>query len=204
MKRYKEISDFGQHIELDGKENWYFVISRNRDSDLLGQSNFECALQELGGESETVEVVRFGHWGYGWIEYLLTDERHGEKVQEIEKRLANYPLLNEEDYTERVTNYQFQTTLDAIRVWHDALTRIQEEDEKLARALLRWWEDNDYPVVGEDFYPDDDMLQEGLAGLEQDRKDARDLQNPYPVLKGFEFRRLMPKWEFERLETIEL
>ena len=218
MKRYKEISDFGQHIELDdGKEDWYFVLGRNRDSDLLEQSNFECALRELGGESETVAVVRFGHWAVGWVDYLLADERHKDKVKDIQDLLKSYPCLDDEDYYKRISQKQFDITLEAVQehmdriayTWQDkkdTRDKFKIEDERTARALLRYWDDNDCDKMhnGEEFWIDDDMLQEGLDGLERDRKDARDVQNPYPVLKEFEFKRLMPKWEFERLMAVEV
>lgn len=49
---------------------WLVLLARNRDSDILTESNWECALKQLGGESDDCQVFRFGHWACGWIEYL--------------------------------------------------------------------------------------------------------------------------------------
>ena len=43
-------------------------LGQSRDSDCLEQSNFAVMLHELGGESDTVIVVRESHWAVGWVE----------------------------------------------------------------------------------------------------------------------------------------
>src|SRR5262245_4928699 len=59
-------------LNLPDQQQWLLApCSRNRDSSLLEQSNFDVCLKALGGESETVEVHRFGHWGCGWFELIL-------------------------------------------------------------------------------------------------------------------------------------
>jgi len=58
----------------------------------------------LGGEGEHVEVHRFGHWGPGWIEIILVDPGHYHTLWtagEIVCSLADYPVLDEEDWSER-------------------------------------------------------------------------------------------------------
>lgn len=89
---------------LPDQQDWLVVpCSRTRDSDLLEESNFDTALELLGGESPTVEVVRFGHWGPGWFEIILV--KPGTKAEEIalliEGELENYPALDEDDWCER-------------------------------------------------------------------------------------------------------
>ena len=82
-------------------------VSRSRDSGPLDKSNFKEALRVLGGESDTVQIHRFGHWACGWYELLLIDPSDMERVaigEEIERRLENYPVLNEEDYSQRETD----------------------------------------------------------------------------------------------------
>lgn len=77
------------------------VLSRNRDSDLLDQSNWEVAIKRLK-DSENVEIVRFGHWACGWIEYLCVTEgtKEANVGEEIEEQLDNYPILDEEHFSE--------------------------------------------------------------------------------------------------------
>lgn len=90
---------------LPERHNWLVApVSQTRDSGPLEQSNFETALAELGGESDAVEVHRFGHWGPGWYEIILIDPADAgavDKARGMEERLADYPILDEEDFSRR-------------------------------------------------------------------------------------------------------
>jgi hypothetical protein len=80
------------------------VYSKSRDSDLMVQSNFDVALDMLGGEGRYVEVHNFGHWGCGWIEAILVNPKSKTKLKKayaIRKSLEDYPLLDDSDYSER-------------------------------------------------------------------------------------------------------
>ena len=118
MQRYGEYAPtpFDQRgLGLPDQQDWLVVVGRNRDSDVLNKSNFHSALRELGGESDTVQIVRFGHWGPGWIELILVDpqdEQRREIAESIEASLADYPILDESDFTERETE-------EADRIWRD-------------------------------------------------------------------------------------
>lgn len=96
------------------EKDLYVLLGRNRDSDLLTESNWDCALERLGGESETVKIVRFGHWACGWIEYLcVRAESKAYKIaQDIDMELENYPVLDEDEFSEREDN-------EAQRVWKE-------------------------------------------------------------------------------------
>ena len=89
---------------LESIEEWFVLpCSRNRDSDCLTESNFAVALEMLGGESETVQVHRFGHWACGWYEIIVVkpETDAAKKAEEIEKSLDDYPVLDDEDFSER-------------------------------------------------------------------------------------------------------
>jgi hypothetical protein len=45
-------------------------VGQSRDSDALERSNFACMLRDLGGETETVIVVRETHYLVGWVEWI--------------------------------------------------------------------------------------------------------------------------------------
>lgn len=96
-------------LGLPLRQHWLVVpVTQHRDSDTLAQSNFATALALLGGESEFVEVHRFGHWGHGWFELVLVHPSLHEVVQEIEDSLEQYSVLDESDWSEReweVANY---------------------------------------------------------------------------------------------------
>jgi hypothetical protein len=86
--------------------DYYVLLSRHRDSGLVEESNFWSALKMLGGESDTVKVVRAKHWAVGWIEFILIHESDKESVDkgnEIEESLNNYPILDEDAFDELVT-----------------------------------------------------------------------------------------------------
>lgn len=104
MIRYKEFSptSFDSHINFDdNREDWFVLdVSQNRDSEPLSRSNFRKALEILGGESETVEVHRFGHWGPGWFELILLAPEREEDGNKIEAALADYPVLDDDDFSE--------------------------------------------------------------------------------------------------------
>src|SRR5689334_6542750 len=79
-------------------------VSRNRDTGPMDESNFETALARLGGESETVQIHRFGHWACGWYELLLVDPSDATaraEAERIARDLERYPLLDEDDASRR-------------------------------------------------------------------------------------------------------
>jgi len=93
---------------------WHKVLTRSRDSDLLTESNWECALQRLGGESNDVKVHRFGHWACGWWEALAVragTPSYDEAVKIVDE-LDDYPCLDESDYSDKQSE-------EAQRIWSD-------------------------------------------------------------------------------------
>ena len=113
LQRYSEYAPTGFDRAgsfLDDRQRWYVGPGRNRDSDQLTESNFATALALLGGESDTVEVHRFGHWACGWLEVIIAHPRRGDALQDIAARLADYPVLDEDDYSRR----EFE---DACEAW---------------------------------------------------------------------------------------
>src|SRR3569623_751864 len=48
----------------------YVFLMVARDSDNVTRSNFDVALQHLGGPSDTVEVVKERHWAFGWLKWI--------------------------------------------------------------------------------------------------------------------------------------
>lgn len=102
----------------DSFRYWYMVGGKHRDSDILELSNFDAILENLGGESDTVRVIRFNHWAVGWIEEIMIDPNDKKTVgiaESIEIRLANYPILNEDDFTNREHGEEMETWEDSYR-----------------------------------------------------------------------------------------
>lgn len=91
-------------LALDDRQDWLVApVIRTRDSSVLQESNFASALKALGGESDNVEVHRFGHWGPGWFEIIIV--RPGSPAEriadDIERALADYPVLDDMDFSDR-------------------------------------------------------------------------------------------------------
>jgi hypothetical protein len=97
----------------------YCVLSRTRDSLLLDESNWDAACNSLCAEAydegqcgfidrPNVYHWRAGHWACGWVEYLMVradaPESIREEAGEIVCSLADYPILNESDYSDREFN----------------------------------------------------------------------------------------------------
>lgn len=98
------VFDHGIGCWLPDQTDWLVVpVSQNRDSGCLDQSNFAIALELLGGESETVDVHRFGHWANGWYELIIVAPSRADDVARITARLEDCPVLSDDDLYERET-----------------------------------------------------------------------------------------------------
>lgn len=78
-------------------------IGQSRDSEALERSNFASMLEALGGESETVIVVRAGHWAVGWIESILiheSDLKALKTANEIREAMEDYPVIDDCHFSE--------------------------------------------------------------------------------------------------------
>jgi hypothetical protein len=114
---------------LDDRQDWLVLgVAQTRDSDALSRSNFEQALEALGGESKTVEVHRFGHWGPGWFEIIIIDPSDNERVEigaDIERALADYPVLNDEDFSEKESEEANETWSNCYN-WQERINYIRD------------------------------------------------------------------------------
>ena len=108
--------------QVPGPE-WDTVLGRNRDSDCISESNFESALKQLGGESDNVEILRYGHWACGWVEYLNVKRGtpEHEVAMQICDSLESYPVLDEFDLSER----ESETANEIWKNCYNEIERIQ-------------------------------------------------------------------------------
>lgn len=122
-------------------ENSYMFLGQNRDSDVLTRSNFEVALKRLGGESETVQVIREGHWAVGWIEWIKIDACNVNALKladEMMDDLDDYPILDEShfsekehnenyDYLQRELSYFLGQLCEELDIQEETLTKDEKE-----------------------------------------------------------------------------
>lgn len=143
MKRYSEFrpTSLDGHIPVEDREDWFVApVARNRDSGTLDLSNFESALEMLGGEGVSVEVHRFGHWAHGWFEIILVHPHLAGQVEEIEATLEYYPVLDDEDYSRR----EWEEDLDSWDSWgrREVLAALAK-DFGLSEATREWLDVDD-------------------------------------------------------------
>jgi hypothetical protein len=121
----------------------YLILSRNRDSSILEESNWAVACASLGavdhdsGNLESrppVYTFRAGHWAVGWVEHLLVrpdaPDATLKEAGEIICSLADYPVLSDEDYSEREFNA-------SAEIWERA--SVADRVYYLQRAGLPIW-----------------------------------------------------------------
>lgn len=136
-------------------DNYYVGPSRTRDSDALERSNFDSALKALGGESETVIVVREGHFLCGWVEwiavYRYNNHEACEILGEILAGLEDYPIVDEDHLSE----VEWE---EASEVWQNCYSDSERLDyirNNRSEFEFRDWGDVRQCVRGEYFggYP---------------------------------------------------
>jgi len=95
--------------------NYYSFLGRSRDSDCLEECNFVQGLKRLGGESETVLVIRENHWAVGWVEWIGIHQDDAAALRladEIKGGLEDYPVVDEDALSEAEME-------EANTVWRD-------------------------------------------------------------------------------------
>jgi hypothetical protein len=127
-------------------DEYFVVIGRSRDSNLVSQSNFASALKMLGGESDTVIVHRASHWLNGWVEIILvheSDVAHLAIGDTIRNSLVEYPVLDDDDLDARETAAAADVMND-IREHPDWYPDAPTDEEKLSEYVKdiiydNWW-----------------------------------------------------------------
>lgn len=109
-------------------EDYYVFLEQNRDSDDLAESNFARGLKAIGGETgeeddgiSQVVVVRERHWACGWIEWIAIHKSNETALRiadKISAKLKDYPVINDEDLSEREMN-------SANQVWKDCYDAVE-------------------------------------------------------------------------------
>lgn len=112
-------------LGCEDRQDWHVApVTHTRDTaSALDRSNWDAQLRMLGGESETVEVHRFGHWGPGWIEIVLVHPDRAAEVEEIEGALTSYPSLDDSamsalEYEDEIEGWGDYGWPDTVRALH--------------------------------------------------------------------------------------
>jgi hypothetical protein len=121
---WQEFSCFCWHRQRDlhDAEIWAIFYTHHRDSGLLDQSNASAIERTLTPftQDDNPDVVfeTHDHWAVGHLDgFSVRVYRDGEinlafkTYHELRERLADYPILDEEDYSNR----EFEASLENIR-----------------------------------------------------------------------------------------
>lgn len=115
----------------------YVFLGQHRDSDVLTRSNFEVALERLGGESETVQVIHEGHWAVGWVEWISIHESDIEALKladEMEKALKGYPILDEDAFSTKEHDENFENCKSNMYYFmSDLCKELNLDQDKLSK-----------------------------------------------------------------------
>ncbi|MFO0887730.1 MAG: hypothetical protein U0790_01145, partial [Isosphaeraceae bacterium] len=107
--------------DLDNAEEWAIVYTHNRDSRLLDLSNADAIAEAMepftDGDDPDVVMESHSHWAVGHVDgFSIRVYRDGEitaafrTYHGLAERLADYPILDEEDYGRR----EYEATLENI------------------------------------------------------------------------------------------
>lgn len=116
------------------------------------------------------------HWAVGWVDgYAIRVYRDGEVTDafrtyhELSCRLADYPILNEEDYSSR----EYEATISNIT---DAAWRVKRDydlPEDWEREVFSWlWDHDQREIENTDDrggYPSEDALRRAFDGLSYEK-----------------------------------
>lgn len=178
---WKKFECFAWHraSDLDDADNWAVIYTHHRDSGLLDQSNAAAIASELDtfttGSNPDVVAEHHHHWAVGWIDgYSILVYRRGRITEafrrwhELAQQLADYPVLDEEDYSRR----EYEDTISNLA---DAAWRLRNEYD-----LLKGWEADVYDWLADHDsraieniddrggYPSEDQLRAAFNALGYD------------------------------------
>lgn len=162
--------------ELDREEDWMIHYSHHRDSGLLDQSNAEQIRQALASftEGDDPDVVEESHSHFlvGHIDgFSMRVFRDGEITEafrtfhKLMESLAAYPILDEEDFSNR----EYEATVENIV---DAAWRLRDDydlPENWQYEVYGWLSDNECSEIeccgDQGGYPSEDSLRRAMDAL---------------------------------------
>ncbi len=162
--------------EIEDADQFCIVYTNNRDSGLLEQSNAEATAEAMKPflDQEPCDVLEehHNHWAVGWVDgYAIRVYRDGKITKafrtyhQIQSRLADYPVLDEEDYSAR----EYEATIENIT---DAAWRLKREydlPEVWESKVYSWISDHDDSEIentdDRGGYPSEEALRRAFDGL---------------------------------------
>lgn len=131
--------------ELEDADQFCIVYTRNRDSELVEISNAESIAETmepfLDQEPCDLYEEHHQHFAVGWVDgYSIRVYRDGliteafRTYYELQQRLTDYPLLDEEDYSSK----EYEATIENIGEAAWRVKRQYELPDDWEAAVYRW------------------------------------------------------------------
>lgn len=176
---WKQLSSFSWHrrTDLADAENWCLVYTHHRNSGLIDSSNatvIEKALRPYTCRRRDPDVVaeRHSHWLCGWIEgYSIRVFKRDRitaafaKYHELAERLAEYSLLDENDFVRR----EREASMENLTIAGIGLRGEYELPEDWTGRVWRWFTGNDPAAIesrdDRGGYPSEDQLRRAFEAL---------------------------------------
>jgi len=162
--------------ELEDPDNWAIFYTHQWDSGLLDQSNAAVIEKAFEPFTETddpdIVLETHSHWAVGHVDgFSIRVVRDGEVTgafktyYELTELLADYPVLNEEDYSRR----EYEATLEYLT---DAALRLKNEfdlPEGWEGEVYDWLSENDPGAIenrdDQGGYPSAEELEAAFQGV---------------------------------------
>lgn len=176
---YLKWRGFGYSRSLDSAGNWCIVYTSNRDSRLLDESN-AAAIEKImapfaDADTDNPDVLRehHTHWACGYVDgYAIRVYYDNGNITPafqawhgIQEQLESYPVLDEDDYSEREYEATCKNVEEAVRMVANKFD-LEEVD---ASKVHEWLADNDCSSLEstdeQGGYPDDEAIETALTAL---------------------------------------
>lgn len=174
---WKQFGSFAWFDKPDDADNWAICYTSNRDSGLLEQCNEKCILEALDqymeGDDPDVVEERHTHWAVGYVDgFRVRVYREGEISEAFRayyalcQRMADYPVLDEEAYSEAGYN----ATIENIQQAYRSLPDEWDLPNGWECEVYSWFAGNDCSAIESDCtdqggYPTDEQLTEAFEAL---------------------------------------
>ena len=146
--------------------DWFVSLAVTRDADVLDRANFAELLDRLEDVNEWT-IERSGHWAVGWIDVIVVKPGSDAVaiVEQAQREIADYPVLDDERYSEMETDDALKTCAEALEHWAWNKHGDATGDQQAIAAYILDVAENMGRGVGyygsADFWPDDSAITFG-------------------------------------------
>lgn len=118
MTTLTTVSDRPNFAYYGDNDDWLVAYAIHRDSEALERSNFRTIRHDLESRFPLDVVIEtFSHWAVGWTEEILVrpDTEAARAAEEWRAKLAEYPVADDEDWSEEENTEACESIADFVR-----------------------------------------------------------------------------------------